>query len=56
MYTRESGKMIKLTVMVLIHTLMEPSIKEPGLMINRKEKVLKFGLMVLNMKDNMSQV
>jgi len=47
-----SGLMIRQTVMVFILTLMELNMKDTGKMIYSMEKVKKFGLMALSMREN----
>ena len=51
-----SGRMIKLMAMDNIHTLMEHSMREIGLMINNTAWVKNAGPMVLNMKETINTV
>ena len=51
-----NGSMIKLMGLEFIAILMEQNMKVTGKRTNNTETVLKLGLMVQNMKDNMSKV
>ena len=56
MFMKENGKKIRLMDKVHTLMLMVQSTLESGWMINKKAKVLKYGLMVLNMKANIFKV
>lgn len=53
MFMKENGKTIRPMERESIHMLMDPDMKASGLKINSTDLVLKGGLMVLHMKDNM---
>ena len=55
MYMMETGQMIKLQVLEFIIIIMEQNMKVNGQMIFNMEKVYKLGLMVVNIRDGITQ-
>lgn len=53
---RVNGSKIRLMDMAFIHILMVLNIQVTGFLTNSKALVRKYGLMVLNMKENIKKV